>query len=206
LRTPRANPIAPRRRVPLAHALRGLARGLSGLGQVLGALSPSQIQQYAANAGFTGNDLNVAVAVAMAESSGNPNAYNPETAAGTPSGKGSFGLWQIYLNAHPEFAGQNLYDPQTNANAAYSIYSASGGFTAWSTYNSGAYQAYLQAPYAPTPADTLPTSPLTIDASTGLPVVDNTPTPDETVGGIDTNTILLWTGVAAGLYLLLSDL
>jgi hypothetical protein len=108
-------------------------------------LTPAQIAYYAQNAGFSGNDLNIAVAIALAESfpSGNPNSYNPETAAGTPAGEGSYGLWQIYLHAHPEYAGANLYDPQTNANAAYAIYSATGGFSPWATYNSGAYQAHL---------------------------------------------------------------
>lgn len=106
--------------------------------------SISNIAQYAEAAGFAGNDLIVAVAIAMAESGGNPNAYNPETAAGAPAGKGSYGLWQIYLSAHPEFTGQNLYDPQTNANAAFAIYSAAGNsFSPWSTYKSGAYQSFL---------------------------------------------------------------
>jgi len=106
-------------------------------------LTPAQISYYAQRAGFTGQDLVTAVAIALAESSGNPNTYNPETAAGTPQGQGSYGLWQIYLTAHPEYAGVNLYDPQTNANAAFAIYSAAGGFSPWSTYNSGEYQAYL---------------------------------------------------------------
>lgn len=102
------------------------------------------LAQLASNAGFTGDDLQTAVAIALAESQGNPNAYNPETAAGTPQGKGSYGLWQIYLKAHPEFAGQNLYDPQTNANAAYRVYVAAGySFSPWSTFGSGAYQAFL---------------------------------------------------------------
>lgn len=102
-------------------------------------LSAAQIQAYAAAAGFSGADLATAVAIALAESfpSGNPNSYNPE---------GSYGLWQIYLPMHPEYAGVNLYDPQTNANAAFAIYSAAGGrFTPWSTFNSGAYAKYLAA-------------------------------------------------------------
>lgn len=109
-----------------------------------GKLSASQIAGYASAAGFTGDALNTAVAIALAESSGNPSAYNPETAAGTPQGIGSYGLWQIYLYKHPEFANLNLNDPQTNANAAYQIYSNNGSnFSAWSTYNSGAYLAYV---------------------------------------------------------------
>lgn len=102
------------------------------------------LAQLAANAGFAGEDLQTAVAVALAESHGDPNAYNPETAAGTPQGQGSYGLWQIYLKVHPEFAGQNLYDSQTNANAAFSVYSKAGdSFEPWSTFKSGAYTAYL---------------------------------------------------------------
>lgn len=102
------------------------------------------IASAAQQAGFQGDDLVTAVAIALAESGGNPNAYNPETAAGTPEGQGSYGLWQIYLKAHPEFAATDLYDPDLNAEAAFSIYNAAGGFSPWSTYNSGAYQSYLE--------------------------------------------------------------
>lgn len=147
-------------------------------------LSASQIAQYAAAAGFTGNDLAVAVAIAMAESSGNPAAYNPETAAGAAPGHGSYGLWQIFLGMHPEFAGEDLTDPQTNANAAYSIYAIAGGFTPWSTYTGGQYQQYMPAALSAaaslSPASNLPGSPyqgpgspnmpLVLDAATGQPI------------------------------------
>ena len=106
-------------------------------------LTPAQIAYFAQKAGFSGQDLLIAVAIALAESSGVPNTYNPETAAGAPEGYGSYGLWQIYLNAHPEYNSENLYDPQTNANAAHDIFSAAGGFSPWSTFNSGAYEAFL---------------------------------------------------------------
>ncbi len=113
---------------------------------ITGNLSADQIAVYAANAGWSGSDLATAVAVALAESGGNPQAYNPEAAAGAPAGKGSYGLWQIYLNVHPEYAADNLNDPQTNANDAYEIYSNAGGsFAAWSTYKGGQYQAFLSA-------------------------------------------------------------
>ena len=105
----------------------------------MGVLSADQIQQYASNAGFSDADGAVAASVAIAESGGNPDAYNPESAAGTQPGQGSYGLWQIYLTDHPEYQGVNLYDPQTNANAAFAIFSAAGSFAPWSTYNSGAY-------------------------------------------------------------------
>jgi Lysozyme like domain len=170
----------------------------------LAGLDAGTIAQFAQNAGFTGSDLQTAVAIALAESDppGNPDSYNPETNApgGTPVGQGSYGLWQIYLKKHPEFRGQNLLDPQTNANAAYSIFSRSG-FSAWSTYNSGKYLAYMPASSAPGPAP----APITIDASTGLPIDDSTPTPAVTVqqasffGGASSATVGT---IAAGLGLL----
>lgn len=107
---------------------------------VTGNLSAAQIAVYAANAGFQGTDLQRAVAIALAESSGNPNVVGDLNL--TPGG--SVGLWQINLAAHPEFAGMYLTDPQTNANAAYSVYQAAGNsFSPWSTFKSGAYEAYL---------------------------------------------------------------
>jgi lysozyme-like protein len=135
-------------------------------------LTPAQIAYYAQIAGFDGQDLQTAVAIALAESSGNPNVYNPETGAsgGTPAGQGSYGLWQIYLKEHPEFAADNLYDPQTNANDAYEVYSKAGGFTPWATYNSGAYQEYLGVA-APAPQPAVPGLTSTvIDPATGVAV------------------------------------
>ncbi len=103
----------------------------------------SQILSVAANAGFNGSDLITAVAIALAESGGNPKAHG-DTSLG--SGTGSFGLWQIYSDAHPEFGPDftQLYDPQTNANAAFSIYQAAGyHFTPWTTFKTGAYLTYI---------------------------------------------------------------
>lgn len=109
-------------------------------------ITADQIRQYAAAAGFTGDDLNIAVAVAQAESSGNSHAYNGEAQVCTPQGKGSYGLWQIYLEKHSCWTPQQLLDPQTNANAAFSIYNAAGQrFKPWSTYNNGKYQQYMPA-------------------------------------------------------------
>jgi hypothetical protein len=92
-----------------------------------------QIATFAKNVGFSGADLKTAVAVCYGESSFNPGEYNPETAAGAPAGKGSVGLWQIYQNAHPEFAGWNLSDPQVNACAARIVWMRSG-WNAWASY------------------------------------------------------------------------
>lgn len=111
----------------------------------MSVLSMSDIGTYAQNAGFAGDDLVTAVAVALAESGGNPNALG-DTNIG--SGTGSFGLWQINADAHPEY-GPNfsqLYDPQTNANAAYAIYSAAGdSFSSWTTFKTGSYAGFVSS-------------------------------------------------------------
>lgn len=111
-----------------------------------GRLSYQEILTLAQNAGFQGSDAHIATAIALAESGGNPLAYNEEKNArgGTPQFLGSYGLWQIYLKAHPEFSGQNLYDKVVNANAAFDLYSRRNGFTDWATYNNGDYQSYIQ--------------------------------------------------------------
>lgn len=101
-------------------------------------LTPQEIAFYAYRAGFRGQALNIAVAVAMAESGGNPVAYNPESAAGTKPGSGSRGLWQIYGTAHPWANTPQIFDPQLNANAAFRVFREAGNsFRPWSTYNQG---------------------------------------------------------------------
>lgn len=102
------------------------------------------IARYAYDAGFRDTNLITAVAIAYAESGGNPSNYNPETAAGTPSGMGSYGLWQIYRKAHPEFTGWDLNDPATNARAAYRVWVQAGkSFRPWSTYQHGSHLKYI---------------------------------------------------------------
>jgi len=101
-------------------------------------LSAQQIAQLAYNAGFRGAALNTAVEIALAESGGNTQAYNPELSAGTANGSGSRGLWQIYGTAHPEYNNDGAFNPQTNAQAAFKVYQEAGNrFTPWSTYNLG---------------------------------------------------------------------
>ena len=103
----------------------------------IGKLNFAELQALASNAGFS--DPSTAAAIALAESSGNPNAVGDLNITG-----GSVGLWQINLKAHPEYTAAQLTDPQTNANAAFAVFQAAGGFSPWTTYNTGAYQAYLQ--------------------------------------------------------------
>jgi len=114
-------------------------------------MNASQIAGFARQAGFSDDDLTIAVAVALAESHGDVSAHNVK-------GEDSRGLWQISVNAHPEFSDWQLFDPQTNANAAYSVWSDAGSFRPWSTFNTyqadgktlvsvgtGVYRQYLNA-------------------------------------------------------------
>jgi hypothetical protein len=105
-----------------------------------GNLSFDDLVTLATNAGFSGADAQTAAAIALAESSGNPQAVG-DTAI---TSGGSIGLWQINLQAHPEYTAATLTNSTANAAAAYAIYSAAGNsFSPWSTYNSGAYLSYL---------------------------------------------------------------
>jgi hypothetical protein len=106
----------------------------------------NDIRIFAERAGFSGSDLDTAVAIAMAESSGNPVAVGDIKLA--PERGPSIGLWQINIGskAHPEYDRNMLMDPQYNANAAYKIYEAAGySFHPWSTgpASTGGNDAYL---------------------------------------------------------------
>jgi hypothetical protein len=109
-------------------------------------LSPAQIAEYAHQAGFRGQDLTVAVAVAMAESAGNTRAHN----AVPPDN--SYGLWQINMIGslgparRDQFdldSNRELFDPAENAKAAWAISGHGESFRPWTTYTSGAYKKFL---------------------------------------------------------------
>lgn len=118
-------------------ANRGTAASKSGKG---GPLTGEQIAQLAWNAGFRGQDLINVVAISKRESNWNPGAYNPNAKTKDLS----FGLMQINMlgdlgAANRErfgiTANEQLYDPQTNMNAAFKLYQASGNqLTPWGGY------------------------------------------------------------------------
>lgn len=100
-------------------------------------LTPAQIGFYASRAGFTSQNLVIAIAVAMAESGGDPNAIN------TTNTNGSIdrGLWQIN-SVHKQFQTSRLFDPAYNAFAAFQISGGSNWFP-WASYTNGRYQKFL---------------------------------------------------------------
>lgn len=112
------------------------------------SLTPKRIAQYAYDAGFRGQALTTAVAVALAESGGDPHAHNAEPP------DDSYGLWQVNMlgSLGPERraafhleSDAELFDPAVNARAAWSISGHGGSFRPWSTYTGGAYRDHLAA-------------------------------------------------------------
>lgn len=111
------------------------------------ALSREEIATLARDAGFTGANIDVAVAVALAESGGNPYAHNGDSSTGDDS----YGLWQINMigsmgpDRRKRFnlsSNADLYDPETNARVAHSLWK-SNGWSPWTTYTSGKYKKYM---------------------------------------------------------------
>lgn len=109
-------------------------------------LSDSEIAGYAKAAGFSGNSLVTAVAIALAESGGNTYAHNPKYP------DDSYGLWQINMvgevgSARRQKFGlrsnEDLYHPATNARVAYAISNQGQNFRPWATYTSGKYLGFL---------------------------------------------------------------
>jgi lysozyme-like protein len=77
--------------------------------------------------------LAMAVAIAFAESRGNPKAHN------TTGRDDSYGLWQINMKAHTTAelgisSADALYDPVTNARAMVKISHSGANWGPWTTY------------------------------------------------------------------------
>ena len=106
----------------------------------------ASLESILRGAGFTGQGLRTAMAVAMAESGGNARAYNPK-------GRDlSYGLFQINMlgGMGPErrkkyglASNEALFDPATNARVAYAMSNGGKNWKPWTTYTSGKYQKYL---------------------------------------------------------------
>ncbi len=80
-------------------------------------------------------DPKLAVAIALAESGGVPNAVLRS------SREYSVGLWQINTNVHP-YTPADMADPAKNAQAAFAISKKGTDWRPWSTYKNGAYKKF----------------------------------------------------------------
>jgi hypothetical protein len=103
----------------------------------------NQIAAFALNAGVPQANLQIASAIAMAESGGDQNAINPGH-PGDP--EYSVGLWQININAHTQYTAAQMKNPQLNAAAMYKISNGGTNWYPWGTYTNGSYKQYMQTP------------------------------------------------------------
>lgn len=113
-----------------------------------GTVGSTTLRSTLSRAGFGPHALPVAYAVAMAESGGRPRAHNTNAS----TGDNSYGLFQINMignmgpNRRQQFhlkSNNDLFDPLTNAKAAYAISNKGRDWGPWSTYKNGAYKKYL---------------------------------------------------------------
>jgi hypothetical protein len=136
-----------------------------------GNASGPQLAAFASHAGFKGDALVIAVAIALAESSGVSDAMNYNSNGGTydtgcwqintvhtsggtglpapPGGNGTLNMpkdWNAVKDSMPNNVAnfvQQCQDPVFNAAQAYSISSRGTGFGPWTTYTSKAYKEYM---------------------------------------------------------------
>lgn len=108
----------------------------------------TDVRSVLQQAGFKGQALETALAIAMAESGGNARAHNGN--AGT--GDNSYGLFQINMlgamgpQRRTQYGLSNndaLFDPLTNAKVAYKLSNGGQNWDPWSTYKNGAYRRFL---------------------------------------------------------------
>ena len=101
----------------------------------------AELRQLAAQVGFPDASLDVAAAVAMAESGGNPAAVGDQG--------NSLGLWQVNVPSHPQYKGTDLLMPEQNARAALTISKGGTDWSPWSTFTTKdptkSYKRFLPA-------------------------------------------------------------
>jgi hypothetical protein len=113
-------------------------------------LSDAELVELLYNAGFRSDRLKTAFAVAKAESSGRPKAYNPPS---NKTGDDSYGIFQINMigNLGPDRRqlydlkrDEDLFDPARNASVAFEMSNKGKDWGAWTTYTGGKYKEFLK--------------------------------------------------------------
>lgn len=103
-------------------------------------LTRAQIADAMRKAGWPESAIPVGVAVAMAESGGNPKAVNRKNRNGSVD----YGLFQINSVHGKLLKTGNPYDPVDNARMALAVYKGSGNkWTPWVAYKSGSYRKFF---------------------------------------------------------------
>ncbi len=135
-------------------------------------LTPLQVARVAYNAGFRGENLVLAVAVAGAESDFYTNAFNRNN-----DGSTDMGLWQI--NSVHKFSPIVLSTADGNARAAYTVWrNAGNSWRPWTAYRHNRHLPYMptarqaatllgQNPPAPNP---IPNPPIPTPAPKPAPI------------------------------------
>lgn len=112
------------------------------------SLSDSELLQLLKAVGFTGKGLKTAYAVAKAESNGRPYAYN----GNKETLDQSYGIFQINMisllgeKRRDKFDldhNGDLFNPVINAEIAYFMTNGGVDWRAWSSYNTGAIDKWL---------------------------------------------------------------
>jgi hypothetical protein len=101
------------------------------------ALSMKQVADKWKGVGGSTSKCSVAVAVAWAESKGNPKAR------GQNSDSYDRGLWQINSKWHRDVSDSCAYDAKCNAQQAKRISSNGNNWRPWATYKNGLHKRYL---------------------------------------------------------------
>lgn len=116
------------------------ALSLAGVSErVTQPLTPTLVAKAAHAAGFRGDDLVIAVAVAKAESGWSPRAINQNT-----NGSADYGLFQVNSIHQAILARGDWRDPADNAEMAFQIWTDAGGsWSPWVTYWRGTYRQFL---------------------------------------------------------------
>jgi hypothetical protein len=102
-----------------------------------GTVSLSQLVELAHEAGIPNDELATAVAIAEAESGGNPDAVDDDS-----NGSVDRGLWQINTVWDSVLPG-NEFNEAYNAKSMAFISQGGTDWSPWVTYQTGAYQTYL---------------------------------------------------------------
>lgn len=113
-------------------------------------LSPNEMAWCLQAAGFVAADVITGVAVGIAESGGETDVIGSAT-SGTTNNR-DHGVWQISNRWHGAKLQKtpNWRDPLVNAQLAKQVFEETArtgkvGWTAWSVYNSGSYEPFVEA-------------------------------------------------------------
>lgn len=153
--------------------------------------SDNDLTKVARGAGFTGNGLVMAVAIALAESGGENNAtgYNRDSQGHILSV--DRGLWQINSAYHSEVSAACAYNPGCSAQQAYRISNQGGSWVQWSTFTNGRYRSFLSRAQAAVSATSgIPTAPSPPSQGSDSPTGSTTNQPVAQVQNLQVSDVL----------------